>query len=186
MRNMVKTVTALPESYTGNFTAVINDKDDDVMVRNVIFLLLTRAENVSIAVDTILHLCYSGSLKASHQVTLATYVRPLVADVVGKISSKKEDACLAKTFELPKGKVKCVLAERQWLKLLATIDATHDCTKTEQARIDIVLHRQDHLDRQMCRIQHQLHQRMSIIQFKNRGVLLPFGAASDEFTISNP
>jgi len=186
MRNVVKTVTALPESYTGNVTVVINDKDDDVMVRNVIFLLLTRVENVRIAVDTILHLWYSGCLKASHQMILKMHVRPLVADFVEKISSKQENAYQSKTFELPKGMVKCVLVKRQWLKLLATLDATHNCAKTEQARIDIVMHRQDHLDRHMFRIQHQLHQRMSIIHFKNRGVLLPFGAASEDFTISNP
>ena len=60
LRNVVKTVASLPNDYSKTVSLVINDRDFDIVARNVIMLLIVLVVSDPIqAVDCLLHIWYS-------------------------------------------------------------------------------------------------------------------------------
>ncbi|ODM16214.1 hypothetical protein SI65_08213 [Aspergillus cristatus] len=67
LRNIVKTVARLPRSYSHSLEITINDRDFEIVARNIILLLIALVvEKVDEAVDCIIHLWYSA-LKGQRQ-----------------------------------------------------------------------------------------------------------------------
>ena len=56
LRNVVKTLAQLPDSYTALCEVVINDKDFDIVARNAIILLIAISCPTDLASEAILHI----------------------------------------------------------------------------------------------------------------------------------
>ena len=164
----------------------MSDRDENVMARNVFILLLFGMDDVDITLDTAIHLWYSARLQPKHKQVLENHVRPIVADVVGKTSSKQDSILLSNTVPWASGSLKIVLYRPQWQHMLRVLDVTLGSDTTERNRKDVVLGRRDHLDREQFRKIRRLHRRVSVAQYKNRGVLLPFSVDDKPFSEPNP
>ncbi|KAL8375616.1 hypothetical protein RB595_006946 [Gaeumannomyces hyphopodioides] len=188
LRNVMVSIGRLPQTYKNEVSAVLNDKEFDVVARNVILLLIfTTVQDADTAADCALHVFYSAFLNRSHMEILATMVRPLIREVCDKAAGKDQEALLAKTWTLRDGlSLRVVLSRRQWLGLLTMTEATKKLklAKAKAIRDKIVNACEDHRDRHMlCQLPHI---RMGSLRFYQDGMLLPFGASRAEFTIPNP
>jgi hypothetical protein len=67
----------------------MNDRDFDVVARNVIMLILLIAvDDKEAAVDCVLHIWYSAQIAKAHIELIDEIVRPLFEDVCKKIADK--------------------------------------------------------------------------------------------------
>lgn len=148
-------------------------------------LILLNMADEDTCVDTILHFWYSCRLREAHVRVLQSEVRPLIAEMVQKISSKGEKVLLAKNFKLSNLELRIVLKKGQWQELLRTLDRSTDPAIAETSRKDITLQRRDLIDHQLLQICRHLHRREAKLQFRQRGMLLPFGASDSAFTQPN-
>nr|OQO25304.1 hypothetical protein B0A51_13954 [Rachicladosporium sp. CCFEE 5018] len=99
MRNVLETMRCLPLAYRKPLFLHINDKDLDIVARNLIVTLaaFVALDNVE-AVDFMLNIWYSALITKSHADFLWNELRPLIADVVLKIERKPQDTMLGKTW----------------------------------------------------------------------------------------
>jgi len=188
MRNLVKTVADVPAKYQKPITAVLNDLDFDVVVRNAIMLLVAlTVDDAEKASDTILHLWYSALVRAS-DLAILQGLRPLVEDVVRKIAGKTAGSLQAKTWEFNKSSLRLVLAKESWTSLLAFFNVPADlsATKAKQIRTDVTMapSRKDYIHRNL--VAQPPYHRICKMRFREDGLLLPFGYSRREFSVPNP
>lgn len=101
MRNVVKTVASLPQTFSSRVTVDINDRDVDIVARNAILLLLFHtSSDVEGAASSALHLWYSALIPQDCIDRLAE-PRRLIEEVCIKIQNKAADAILGKTWRFP-------------------------------------------------------------------------------------
>jgi hypothetical protein len=82
LRNIVKTIACLPTSFTQSTDLYINDRDLDIVARNLILLLIGLiVEEDNEAVECMIHVWYSAFLRECDMAILRDRVRPLVEDV---------------------------------------------------------------------------------------------------------
>ncbi|RMJ15179.1 hypothetical protein BHE90_002681 [Fusarium euwallaceae] len=79
LRNVIKTVTSLPESFRRRIAITINDNDFEVVARNII-LLLTAMFSVEPedGANRMIHIWYSAFIERSHLQFLHSVVRPRI------------------------------------------------------------------------------------------------------------
>ncbi|KAK6218393.1 hypothetical protein QIS74_06273 [Colletotrichum tabaci] len=66
LRNVIKTIAQLTESYTQTVEVTMNDRDLDIVTRNAILLLIALAvEDFDASADCIIHVWYSTFLRKS-------------------------------------------------------------------------------------------------------------------------
>ncbi|EJT69198.1 hypothetical protein GGTG_13307 [Gaeumannomyces tritici R3-111a-1] len=190
LRNVIMSIGKLPQEYKHDVSVVLNDKEFDVVARNVILLLIfATIQNADTAADCVLHVFYSAFITKSHMDILTIMLRPLVQDVCTKTEGKDQEALLAKTWTLKDGvQMRVVLSRRQWLRLLAMTEAPKKIkigkAKATRDKVVNARAREDYRDRHMlCQIPHM---RMGSNKFYADGMLLPFGTPRADFTMPNP
>jgi len=141
MRNAVKTIASIPDSFKGSIQATINDLEFDVVARNSLMLLVGLVDGISAedAVDTILHVWYSAMLRKDHLIKL-DLVKPLIEDVVRKIASKPAQSMQRKTWTFDKGTLKLVLPKKRWSDLLTYFNCPKGLTTESAIKIPKVRH----------------------------------------------
>ena len=88
LRNVLKTVVSIPQSYDRPITLVVNDMDMDVVARNLIILLIALVtEDEAEAAECMIHLWYSALVRPSDIDILTTRIRPLIEDVIANIGA---------------------------------------------------------------------------------------------------
>ncbi|RJE17186.1 hypothetical protein PHISCL_10477, partial [Aspergillus sclerotialis] len=81
LRNVIKTVARLPISYSRSLEITINDREFDIVARNIILLLIALVvENVDEAVECVIHVWYSALVRESDIDILHCRIRPLIED----------------------------------------------------------------------------------------------------------
>jgi len=189
LRNLVTTIAELPSSCSQPLDITMNDKELDIVARNVIMLLIALVvDNNEAAVDCIIHIWYSALIRESDLDILQQRIRPLVEDVCGKIKDKTPASLMAKTWQFGQRSLRLVLPKSSWDGLLSFMDTPKDLTAEDANRIrravTLAASRQDYRDR------HLLFQapsrRIAKQRFREDGLLLPFGYQRDEFREPNP
>ncbi|GFF81194.1 hypothetical protein IFM60648_05945 [Aspergillus lentulus] len=189
LRNVVKTIAQLPSSYSYPLELTINDRDFEIVARNIILLLIALiVDQVDEAVDCIIHLWYSAFVRESHTDLLRHRIRPLVEDVCNKIKDKKPGSLLGKTWTFGRHSLRVVLERSSWDRLLSLVDPpaglTADRARELRAAITLAESRKDYRDRFMY-CQSPSH-RIAFQKFREDGLLLPFGSSRHEFRVPNP
>ena len=113
-------------------------------------------------------------------------VRTLIADVIVKIESKKDDIMLSKTWTFGPREVSVRLYKEQWSFLLKMLDSNHNDLETEKHRLYVMLNasRLDHQERHLyCQTPAG---RICSHQMRKTGILVPFGSCLEQFECSNP
>lgn len=189
MRNAIVSVTSLPLGYRGPITLVLNDRDIDIVARNVIFLLVFFVEeNAAVAAEHVVHIWYSALIPETCSDMLHDKLKPLVQDVCDKIAHKPGSALLGKTWKFGDSSLRVVLTRDNWFSLLPYFDIPQGLSQNtaQQVRRGVMSaeERVDYVDRAlyMC----SPPARLAMAKFRNNGILLPFGKLHDGFTVPNP
>ena len=186
LRNVVETVNQLPKKYQKVCTCVLNDRDDVIVCRNIILLLIAMLMPPIAASDIMLHIWYSARLKPHMLQAINEHVTPLVVDVVSRIKRKSKRVILSKTWIFGSRVLSARLYKDQWDSLLAMVSTHHDFEETEKNRRYIMLN-ESRLD-----IRESLYyslpplRRLCADRMRESGVLLPFGSLLDAFSVPNP
>lgn len=188
MRNVVKTLAGLPESFPGKCEVVINDKDFDIVARNVILLLVALSFSPAKAVPIMIHIWYSALIPKAFYDDLRASVLPLFVDVCAKIKAKPEEILQAKTWTFGSRSLRLILPKKDWDRLPQYLTNPEELsiTKAHDIRVAITLapQRIDYLHRALYdqpprwRICHK--------RFRQDGILAPFGVSRKQFDTPNP
>ncbi|KAJ0336226.1 hypothetical protein KNSL1_013354 [Colletotrichum chrysophilum] len=188
LRNVVKTIAQLPDSYTQPIEVTINDCDLNIVARNVIMLLISLVvDDVDIAADCIIHVWYSALLCKS-DLDMQHRIRPVLEEVCHKLKGKGADTLQAKTWTFGQRSLRLVLKRSAWDDLLSFTDTPKGLTanRAHEIRKAVTLaeSRKDYRDRHLL-LQSPSHQ-IALTRFREDRLLLPFGAARDAFRHPNP
>lgn len=186
LRNVVETVNQLPKKYHKVCTCVLNDRDDVIVCRNIILLLVAMLLPPVVASDIMLHFWYSARLKPHMLQAINKHVAPLVVDVVSRVKRKSKRVILSKTWTFESRVLSARLYKDQWNSLLAMISTHHDFEETEKNRRHIMLNetRLDTRESLYCSLPPL--RRLCADRMRESGVLLPFGSLLDAFSVPNP
>lgn len=189
LRNLVKTVVQLPASYNQPINIVINDRDLDIVTRNVIMLLLAiTAEHQDEVIDCMIHVWYSALIRDADLIILNQKIRPLIEGVCNKIRGKPATTVLGKTWTFGQRSLRLVLEKSSWERVLCFLDIPDGLTtkKANNARTAITTAeaRVDYRDRFFLFL--PFSHRVARHRFRQDGLLLPFGASRSEFKQPNP
>lgn len=178
-------LNGLSSSYNGICSIVINDKNYNVVARNITMLLLAAQLPPLDAAELILHVWYSGRLSKGMLAAIETYVKEPVAAVVAKIEGKRSDVMQSKKWTYGAVQITVCLYKPQWTMLLQILEAKHEVQKTEEERRKVVLApiRLDYRDRELYSLPGS--RRMCSTKFRETGVLAPFGSCLERFDCSN-
>lgn len=186
LRNVIKTINDLPQTYTSSISVTINDRDERIVLRNLTMLLLLLHDDEKCAADTIIHLWYSARLKSAHMDLVRKYVQAFIDDVVCKSKEGEAGKRYRKTIELGQGTIRLEFKKEDWHLLSDILSREHNSQETESHRRRITLTGKDNIDCRLFTIRDQSHRRLSKLQYRERGLPLPFGEADTAFTSVNP
>lgn len=100
MRNVVQIVAILPDAYDGTLLLAINDLDLDIVARNLIMLhLALHIEGLEQAVQSIIHIWYSASIRPADARLLTHVVYPMIEEVCTRIADRAAGSLQAKTWK---------------------------------------------------------------------------------------
>jgi hypothetical protein len=188
LRNVVKTISGLPETYKAECSVVINDKQPIIVVRNIIMLLIALNFDIKVAVPMMIHVWYSAALPRSMVDALQSKILVLIEDVCNKIKNKPNGSLQAKTFVSKCSKLRVVLKKEEWLELAKHLTVPETLTLREsqeiRRRITLAPERIDYRDRAMLSWSGALREVEN--HFRSEGILLPYGCSVDPFDTPNP
>ncbi|KAI3049468.1 hypothetical protein CBS147353_11672 [Aspergillus niger] len=199
LRNVVKTISQLPETFAERLDVTLNDREFHVVARNAILLLfsLTALEEVTAKIpssrnsaESLIHLWYSASLTRDIISDLVSRVKPLFVDVCGKISAKAPGELVEKTWFFSHGRsLSLALNKEDWFRIEDLCDVPSDLTwqKAQDIRTAVTLapDRRDFRDRWYFK-DVTPSVRVAKQKFREDGLLLPFGHTRIGFDIPNP
>ncbi|KAK1055362.1 hypothetical protein LTR12_013176 [Friedmanniomyces endolithicus] len=185
--NIVKTVAAIPRTYSHSVLVTINDIDFDIVARNAIMLLVAITEpDKEHAADCMLHIWYSSNIQQKHLEFLEAKIRPLIEDVVLEIACQAAGSLQGKTWKFGNKTFRLTLVKEQWSALLRYLEVPTGVTEAvaRHVRTAVTMARRDHLDNSY--VAQLPPRRVCIERFRTNGILLPFGESTDAFNIPNP
>lgn len=179
-------INGLPAIYKGTCTSVLNDKNMNIVARNIVMLLISAQLPPLESAELVLHIWYSSRLTQGMLAAIDKYARVPIADTVAKIKGKDDRVIQSKRWTFGTAEITVRLYKPQWATLLQILEAEHDVKKTEEERRKIVLapSRIDYRDRELFTLPG--FGRMCSTKFRETGVLVPFGSALVDFNCPNP
>jgi hypothetical protein len=88
-RNMIKTVVGLPDkSYTGKCTVVLNDREFEIVARNIVLMLIAMTFEPEEAVPMMIHLWYSVLVPKPLLEKAKAAVLPRINETIGAMKIK--------------------------------------------------------------------------------------------------
>ncbi|KAK4101258.1 hypothetical protein N658DRAFT_566963 [Parathielavia hyrcaniae] len=179
----------LSQSYRGSVEITLNDRDADVVARNVMMLLVAFVvDNVDEAIECIIHVWYSAFIRESDLAVLQQQIRPLIQDVCGEMKTTMAGDLVAKVWTFWKRSVRLVLPKSAWDRLLSFMQVPAGLTAEKAQKIRKAVttaeSRKDYRDRHLL-FETPPH-RIARTRFREDGLLLPFGHPRHEFKEPNP
>jgi len=192
---VVKTITHLPQDYAHGVQITINDREFQVVARNVILLLYgftsidDEQPTLHIA-EALIHTWYSAFLPASLLSSLRSRVGSLINAVCTGISNKAPESVHKKTWKFRSGStLRLSLQKQDWLRLERYLQVPKhlDFNEARKIRSVIVLapERVDYRERWYYK-DASPSMRLAKQRFREDGLLLPFGHPRVEFDTPNP
>ncbi|EED17851.1 conserved hypothetical protein [Talaromyces stipitatus ATCC 10500] len=186
-RNFIKTIASLSGEYQGYIHVDINDRDETVVARNVLMILIALNFPPETASDMIIHIWYSAFLTESIAQSIKNTILPIIQDVLNS-NIVKPGASSSALWTYGETKLSVELDGKVWNLLLAYCNGNHYISFEHAAdlrrSVTMVLSRIDYLDRAMFLLPPSW--RVAKIKFRTDGLLLPFGAARGDFNVPNP
>jgi hypothetical protein len=159
------------------------------VARNIVLLLIALVVDYEDeAVECMIHIWYSASIRPSDMAILETRIRPLIEDVVRKISNKTSAVSQRKTWTFGQNTCTVEMRKDAWTSLLRYLknieDLTVDRAQKIRSRVTLAPEHVDYRDRRMLAFTPA--RRLCMQRFREDGLLLPFGASRLAFSVPNP
>ncbi|KAG1747941.1 uncharacterized protein EDB91DRAFT_1235835 [Suillus paluster] len=179
LRHVVRTISALPEDYSGHLQVLLNDVCPPVVARNIVILLiLGTVPDETMAVDIALHFWYSVFMPAEY----STNIMAIVASFLLRANTNPED-------QQPLGQrssLDCLITEQLGQLFrhfgMSTILSMAEA-QNEYDRVRTASSRGDYRDRMLARLKPS--HRLAFQEFRRFGIVLPFGAMNAHFNVPN-
>ena len=113
--SVIKTVAALPSTYTGTLNLVLNEPKYLIAGRNAILLLTALEFEPEVAVPMMIHLWYSALLPASMLRALRETVLPSIQDFFAGICTRGRESMNNVTFRMKRMARRCASCCRVWI-----------------------------------------------------------------------
>jgi hypothetical protein len=199
LRNVIKTLRSLPESFSQKTRMTVNDWEFDVVARNAIILLLVFAslDNISTdpasyssAVEALIHVWYSAFIPQSLLSSLQNKVGNLLRDRRTHTTQVSQDGEVKKTWSFSQDRtLSMTLRADQWPQIERFLEVPTALTRdsAQKIRADVVLspERADYRDRWYYKDAYP-SMRLAKRKFRTDGLLLPFGHSRTDFNVPNP
>ncbi|KAH9206685.1 hypothetical protein DL95DRAFT_486583 [Leptodontidium sp. 2 PMI_412] len=188
VRNVVKSLAGLTLSYSGQCEVVINDRDFDIVARNVIILLSSLYFDPDEATSIMLHIWYSALIPKQMLCSLQDKVLPLFQEVCSKIRDRPVVTLQSKTWSCGARSLRLVLPKALWDRLPSYLEVPDGLSSAQAQGIMIATtlppERRDYVDR--AHYTRPPPWRVCTTRFRTDGILLPFGQPRSEFDTPNP
>ncbi|KFY46659.1 hypothetical protein V495_02325 [Pseudogymnoascus sp. VKM F-4514 (FW-929)] len=203
IRHVVKTIANLPDTMTQQLRVSMNDREFDVVARNVILLLLAltaqdftdideakETDSASDIAEALIHVWYSALIPSRVLSLLEDKVKPLITYVCDRTTGRPPSSVLAKTWTFSGGQsLRLVLKKKDWSQLQRFFDVPDVMTAGDavQIRTAVTLapERADYRDRWYYK-DASPSMRIAKQRFREDGLLLPFGHPRVAFDVPNP
>ncbi|KAG5658031.1 hypothetical protein KAF25_006982, partial [Fusarium avenaceum] len=189
LRNVIKTISQLPEGHDKPLHITMNDIDFDIVARNVIMLLIALiAEDQDEAIDCIIHVWYSSFIRKSDLDIIQQRVRPLIASICEEHKDKPADGSIFTKWEFGRRSLNLDLQKSAWDKLLLFTEVPEGLT-TEKANdirtaTTLAESRKDYRDRHFLFLSPS--RRVAAQHFREDGTLQTFESQRAESSEPNP
>ncbi|RMZ42089.1 hypothetical protein AFCA_006832 [Aspergillus flavus] len=187
LRNLVKTIASLPERYCGRIHVDINDRDETVVARNLIFLLVAFHLPPDIASEAIIHLWYSAFLPEPLLQSIRNAVCPTIRELL-EVSPVQISGVLQKTWSCGSSTLAATLSRKEWNRILSYLPDIPGMSYDKAAALHksgtLAHSRRDYRDRALFAMHPSW--RLSMLKFRSDGILLPLGASRETFRVPNP
>jgi hypothetical protein len=189
LRNVVKTLAALPQSYDGKLTVVINDHDPQVIARNVIMCILAAsvddADQVS---ECITHIWYCALIRQADLDLLNAHVLPLIEEVCSDIKDQASTSLHSKTWRVRKCSLCITMSKEAWQLLLSCLTVRPELSiqQAQALRLAVMNGKEDQDIRDRLAVPRSPAHRVSKSKVNEDGIILPFGYSRKAFVIPNP
>ncbi|KAI0437529.1 hypothetical protein F4803DRAFT_565994 [Xylaria telfairii] len=175
--------------YRSPLNIVINDRDLDIVARNLVFLLIMFVEEDPItAAEALLHVWYSALVTELCYTLLQKKLKPIIQEVCDKVAGKPDHALLGKTWTFGDNALRLILTREAWMKLPEYFDVPPGMTADRAHAVrDAVVNapsRADYVDRAL--LTRLPAQGLGVIKFRKDGILVPFGQHRKAFVLPNP
>jgi hypothetical protein len=166
-----------------------NDQDFTKTGRNIIILLAALStNNIDEATDAAFHLWYSSFITKAHYRILQETVKPRLESVCNEIAEAPDAKSHTEQFTFAtKSLVRVTLPKFLWFRLVSFVTVADNLT-TEDATLErtegFVLGHEDWEARSYMYLDPD--RRVGWRRWQLEGILLPFGASRDAFTVPNP
>jgi len=177
---MVKTINGLPKDYSGKCHIMMNDINEYVAARNLVFLTMLmdrKGAPPEEAAETVLHLWYSAAITQAQSVQLIECVSHLFAQPASTLKDAyAAGADIALTYHYTPSTM-TLLGDM--------VQSDYDWRKAAEAmrRVTLAPPRLDFRERHLSYLA-PFH-RVSSMRMRESGILLPFGMPITDFTQPN-
>jgi hypothetical protein len=196
---VIKTIRNLPEPFSKQVDVTVNDWEFDVVAHNIIILLLvfTSLDDTSLGptpyfsiAEALIHVWYSAFVPPDLLSSLQNKVGNMLRNNCTHTTEVTQEGALRKTWLFSRERVLSVtLGAEQWPQLEAFLHVPAGLTKqsAQKTRAAVVMspERADYRDRWYFKDAYP-SMRLAKQQFRNDGLLLPFGHPRNEFIVPNP
>ncbi|KAF4438482.1 hypothetical protein F53441_12776 [Fusarium austroafricanum] len=189
LRNVIKTIAKLPKSYNQSVHITMNDSEIDIVARNALLLLIAfTARDPDDTAECMVHIWYSMAIRSSDLEFLQRRAGVPILRVWYLLRNTPDDTVVGTTFTSGKRHLKLTLTKRAWYRLLGFLYIPEGLSleKANDMRTHTTLSR----DRMDFHERHYIFlapvHRLANLRFRTEGLLLPFGAPRERFSIPNP
>ena len=189
LRNVIKTIGDLPSSYKHDLEVTINDRDFDLVARNVILLLIALVvEDPKEAIECMIHLWYSVLLRESDLDILHKHLRPLIEEACNESEGMQPKELIEKSWKFGNSLLRVSLDRQSWRRLLTYLTKPDGLTadRAREIRKASVLCHEGRYSRDLHLACLSQSRRFINLKFREDGLLLPFGSPQHEFKEPNP
>ncbi|RXW19088.1 hypothetical protein EST38_g6766 [Candolleomyces aberdarensis] len=189
LRHMMKTVNSLPSNFTGKLDILINDANPYVFCRNLaLLLILACVPDEKLAADIALHFWYSVFMPAEYRLRVLWRITSFMKHF-GDPATRGKPYPLGPTSNLTvpwldEGHKKCL---QHYMFDPETspeyTGVTIDDAQAEYDRVRMAPSRRDYRDRMYALLKPS--HRVAFYQYRQYGIVLPFGAANAHFNNAN-
>ncbi|KAH0565170.1 hypothetical protein GP486_001434 [Trichoglossum hirsutum] len=166
----------------------VNDRDFDIVARNVILLLTALHFGPGEATAIMLHIWYSALIPEQMFRSLQDNILPLIQKVCAKIREKPAMSLQSKTWRYGARSLRLVLQKAMWDRLPSYLQVPDGLSMAEAQNVmsstTLAPERRDYVDRALYT--RPPPWRVCITKFRKDGILLPFGQSRRGFDTPNP
>lgn len=189
LNSVITTIANLPDDFTGTCRVVINDRDFLTIARSTLFLMIAVRCQPQVAAEMILHLWYSPLITKEMSWKLRSEFIIQMHGIFFKASNDPNNLMQEHTWRTGTSELQATLTNKQWLHLFNDFFVSHLNMTAEQAmelRSSVMASEITTDEFEFHCFEHPPGWRVSRKRFREEGMLLPFGASRDAFTVPNP